>query len=176
MSRLENPHLILGGARSGKSTYAEALVMSMAPPHRYVATAQILDEEMARRVREHRERRGTMWRTIECPVHLADTLLALDQEPAPILVDCLTLWYSNLLLSLEDRAVKAHISSVCDVLHSARSPMFLVSNEVGCGIVPDNALARSYRDLAGWANQRVAAACRAVTYVIAGIPVLLKPR
>lgn len=176
MSRLETPHLILGGARSGKSTYAEALVMSMPPPHRYVATAQILDEEMARRVREHQERRGPTWQTIECPIHLADVLRELDSEPAPILVDCLTLWYSNLLLSLEDPAIKAHVTSVCDVLSSARSPLVLVSNEVGCGIVPDNALARSYRDLAGWANQRIAQACRAVTYVIAGIPMLLKPR
>ncbi len=176
MNQPDTPHLILGGARSGKSTYAESLVLAMTPPYRYVATAQILDAEMARRVEEHQSRRGASWRSIECPVHLSEILRKLDTEPAPILVECLTLWYSNLLLSLRDQEAKAHVMSLCEVLHSTRSPVFLVSNEVGCGIVPDNALARSYRDLAGWANQRIAEVCRSVTYVIAGIPIQLKPR
>ncbi|MEJ5364455.1 MAG: bifunctional adenosylcobinamide kinase/adenosylcobinamide-phosphate guanylyltransferase [Desulfosoma sp.] len=171
-----SPHLILGGARSGKSTQAEALMSAFQPPYRYVATAEILDEEMARRVTEHRSRRGESWRTVECPVALPETLVRLDAEPGPVLVDCLTLWYSNLLLRSGENALRASVGALCDALSSVRSPVLLVSNEVGCGIVPENALARTYRDLAGWANQQVAKACRAVTYVIAGIPVALKPR
>ncbi|WP_448383895.1 bifunctional adenosylcobinamide kinase/adenosylcobinamide-phosphate guanylyltransferase [Desulfosoma sp.] len=176
MNPSPSPHLILGGARSGKSTYAEALVRTFSPPYRYVATAEILDEEMARRVAEHQSRRGDSWRTVECPLALSETLVQLDAEPAPVLVDCLTLWYSNLLLRSGENRARVSVTALCDALSSMRSPVLLVSNEVGCGIVPENALARSYRDLAGWANQQVAKACRAVTYVIAGIPIALKPR
>lgn len=176
MNRPLSPHLILGGARSGKSIHAEALVSAFQPPYRYVATAEILDEEMARRVAEHQSRRGGAWSTVECPMALPETLVRLDAEPAPVLVDCLTLWYSNLLLRSGEKAARASVVALCDALCSVRSPVFLVSNEVGCGIVPENPLARSYRDLAGWANQQVAKACRAVTYVIAGTPVALKPR
>jgi adenosylcobinamide kinase/adenosylcobinamide-phosphate guanylyltransferase len=176
MNRPLSPHLILGGARSGKSTHAEALTRAFSPPYRYVATAEILDEEMARRVAEHQSRRGDSWQTVECPLALPETLVRLDAEPAPVLVDCLTLWYSNLLLRSGENAARTAVSALCDTLSLVRSPVLLVSNEVGCGIVPENALARSYRDLAGWANQQVAKACSAVTYVIAGIPVALKPR
>lgn len=176
MSWPPTPHLILGGARSGKSTYAEKLVMAYVPPYRYVATAEILDEEMASRVLEHQSRRGPSWQTVECPLTLADTLSALDRDPGPVLVDCLTLWYSNLILRFGAIEAKAHVESLCQVLSRASSPVVLVSNEVGWGIVPDNALARSYRDLAGWANQRVAEVCPGVTLVVAGIPVVLKPR
>ncbi len=176
MNRPPTPHLILGGARSGKSTHAEALMSAFSPPYRYVATAEVLDEEMARRVADHQSRRGTLWQTVECPLALPETLVHLAANPAPILVDCLTLWYSNLLLRSGERAVKTSVMALCDVLSTVSSPVLLVSNEVGCGIVPENALARSYRDVAGWANQQVAKACRAVTYVVAGIPLALKPR
>lgn len=176
MNRPLTPHLILGGARSGKSSHAESLMSAFPPPYRYVATAEILDEEMARRVEDHQSRRGASWRTVECPVALPETLERLDAEPAPVLVDCLTLWYSNLLLRSGENAVKTSVRALCEVLSSVSSPVLLVSNEVGCGIVPENALARSYRDVAGWANQQVARACRGVTYVIAGVPVELKPR
>lgn len=176
MNRSVTPHLILGGARSGKSTHAEALMQAFPPPYRYVATAEVLDDEMARRVADHQSRRGASWRTVECPLALPETLERLDAEPAPILVECLTLWYANVLLRSGESAARTSVLALCDVLSSVSSPVLLVSNEVGCGIVPENALARSYRDLAGWANQHVAKVCRAVTYVVAGIPFVLKPR
>ncbi|SMC23583.1 adenosylcobinamide kinase /adenosylcobinamide-phosphate guanylyltransferase [Desulfacinum hydrothermale DSM 13146] len=176
MSAPLTPHLVLGGARSGKSTFAESLVAAFPPPHVYVATAQVLDAEMEARVAAHRARRGSHWRTVECPLDLPQTLSELDREGSPILVDCITLWLSNLLADRGDAGAKDAVERLCRVLEATASPVVLVSNEVGCGIVPANAMARTYRDLAGWANQRLAAACRAVTLVAAGLPWTLKPQ
>lgn len=169
------PHLVLGGARSGKSTYAESLVTAFPPPYVYVATAQVRDAEMEARVAAHRARRGSQWRAVESFLELPATLRELDRRGHPILVDCITLWLSNLLADRGDPGAKEAVLDLCRVLESAVSPLVLVSNEVGCGIVPANALARTYRDLAGWANQRLATACRAVTLVAAGLPLPLKP-
>lgn len=170
----ETPHLILGGARSGKSSYAEALAVAYPAPHIYVATSRVLDEEMAARVRAHRERRADSWKTLECPLELANTLAGLRGQEQAVLVDCLTLWLTNLLLSTPAQAPEEAVSDLVEGIRAVDYPLFLVSNEVGCGIVPDNALARRFRDLAGFANQAVAAACPAVTLMVAGLPLRLK--
>lgn len=169
------PHLILGAARSGKSTYAEQLCTALPPPYVYIATAQVLDEEMDSRVRIHRGRRANSWQTIEAPFDLLHILHSRQGQQAPVLVDCLTLWLSNLLLSESEPGFSAsEVHRLCAFLPEADYPLFLVSNEVGAGIVPDNPLARRYRDLAGFANQAVATACRLVSLVVAGIPLRLK--
>jgi adenosylcobinamide kinase / adenosylcobinamide-phosphate guanylyltransferase len=168
------PHLILGGARSGKSSYAETLLFRLPPPYVYVATATVLDGEMADRVQKHRERRGDSWQTLECPKELVDCLKSLQGSPRPVLVDCLTLWLTNLILDPQTGELSPSIEALCSVIASVDYPLYLVSNEVGGGIVPENALARRFRDWAGWANQRVAAVCPCVTLVVAGLPLPLK--
>jgi adenosylcobinamide kinase/adenosylcobinamide-phosphate guanylyltransferase len=168
------PHLtlVLGGARSGKSRHAEALIERAAPAALYLATAQALDAEMAERIRHHRERRGPRWTTIEEPWALADRLLIEARPERPILVDCLTLWLSNLLLA--ERDVAAAIDGLASALSRLAGPTVLVANEVGLGIVPDNALARAFRDHAGRLNQRVAALADHVVFIAAGLPLVLK--
>jgi adenosylcobinamide kinase / adenosylcobinamide-phosphate guanylyltransferase len=163
--------LVLGGARSGKSRYAESLITALPPPWIYVATAQALDDEMARRIAEHHARRGDGWRTIEAPRNLAQ---ALDGAPegAPTLVDCLTLWLSNVLLA--DAAIDQECDRLDTALSRRRGPVVLVANEVGLGIVPDNALARRFRDAAGRLNQQMAERADSVVFVAAGIPLQLK--
>jgi adenosylcobinamide kinase / adenosylcobinamide-phosphate guanylyltransferase len=173
-SPIPTPHLVLGGARSGKSRYAEALIMAYPAPHVYVATAQVLDDEMHHRVEHHRRRRGPEWETVECPVHLVALLDELTSRDLPILVDCITLWLTNLILDDFGPSPEDSVQALCRVLHQTRHPLILVSNEVGSGIVPDNPLARQYRDLAGFANQQLAEACQAVTLVVAGLPMRFK--
>ena len=169
------PHLILGAAKSGKSSYAEKLCGALAPPHLYIATAQVLDAEMEQRIRRHRLRRDASWQTIEAPLDLVGTLEAQQGRGIPLLVDCLTLWLSNLLLAETSADTpEDQVHRLCNFLPTADYPLFLVSNEVGAGIVPENALARRFRDLAGLANQQAAAACAAVTLVVAGIPMRIK--
>lgn len=173
MTQPKTPHLVLGGAKSGKSSFAERLVSAFPPPYVYIATGQALDGEMEHRIARHRERRGLEWRTIECPLELESTLDSLRGTSSPVLVDCLTLWITNLLLSeLHDPA--ASIGRLAGLVPALDYPLILVSNEVGTGIVPDNALARAFRDLAGEANQRLASVCGSVTYVVAGLPLTLK--
>ena len=164
--------LILGGARSGKSREAEALATASLPPWRYVATAEALDAEMAERIALHRQRRGDGWETHEAPLDLAGAVAALASEPGPILVDCLTLWLSNLMLGGHD--LETAISRFEAALDRARSPVVLVSNEVGLGIVPENALARRFRDEAGRLNQRLAARADRVFLMVAGIKIEVK--
>lgn len=171
--QLATPHLVLGGARSGKSVFAENTIQAFHPPYVYLATAQVLDEEMGERVREHRKRRQGLWDTLESPYQLVENLLELRHDNRPVLVDCLTLWFSNLLLQ-EAGNPQESVNKLVDALKIVDYPLVLVSNEVGGGIVPDNPLARKFRDLAGWANQSVASVCRTVTLVVAGLPVHLK--
>jgi len=163
--------LVLGGARSGKSRYAESLITALPSPWIYVATAEARDAEMAERIAFHRTQRGTGWQTIEAPHDLA---LRLESAPAgtPVLVDCLTLWLSNRMLAEVD--VEAEIVTLEAVLDRRAGPLVLVSNEVGFGIVPDNALARRFRDLQGRLNQRVAAHADRVVLVVAGLPLTVK--
>ena len=167
------PHLILGAAKSGKSLFAENIISKFTPPYIYLATAQVLDEEMRARVREHQKRRSIDWETMESPYGLVESLQGLLGRDTPVLVDCLTLWLSNLLLA-EDSDLEQAVHGLSDFLQVVDYPLVLVSNEVGAGIVPDNRLARRFRDLAGWANQRIAGSCRTVTLVVAGLPLQLK--
>lgn len=162
--------LVLGGARSGKSRYAEGLIAALPPPWVYVATAQAQDHEMAARIRTHRARRGPSWHTIEAPRDLAAALAA--REEAPALVDCLTLWLSNLMLAEAD--IGAEIDELEKSLAAAKSPVVLVANEVGSGIVPDNVLGRRFRDLQGLLNQRIAASADRVVLMVAGLPLAVK--
>jgi adenosylcobinamide kinase / adenosylcobinamide-phosphate guanylyltransferase len=162
--------LVLGGARSGKSRYAESLIVATPPPWIYVATAQALDTEMAERIGHHQARRGAEWHTIEAPNHLAD---AIDAAPAgALLVDCMTLWLANRVLA--EAAIEAETGSVESALARRGGLAVLVSNEVGSGIVPDNALARRFADLQGRLNQRLAARADRVVLVVAGLPLIVK--
>jgi adenosylcobinamide kinase/adenosylcobinamide-phosphate guanylyltransferase len=163
--------LVLGGARSGKSRHAEELVTALSPPWSYVATAQPGDAEMAERIAAHRARRGATWQTIEAPHQLADALAAVPSG-APVLVDCLTLWLSNRMLANAD--LDAEIAGLKRALDGVVGPVVLVANEVGSGIVPDNALGRRFRDLQGALNQRIAARADRVVLMVAGLPLVVK--
>jgi adenosylcobinamide kinase/adenosylcobinamide-phosphate guanylyltransferase len=189
-------HLILGGARSGKTNHAITLASRLADEHRapvvYVATAQALDEEMRHRIDRHRAQRPASWTTVEAPGRLADALSARVglkpdlqvQSSAVLLVDCLTLWLSNALLLDFDEAAPIAPARRWDEERAAflqwlmnhRGVVLLVSNEVGSGIVPASALARRFQDEQGRLNQEVAALCDSVTLVVAGIAVAVKPR
>lgn len=163
--------LVLGGARSGKSRHAEALVEALPTPWSYIATAQAYDDEMRARIAEHRARRPSGWDTIDAPLDLP---AAIGAVPAgrPILVDCLTLWLSNLMLAERDTAAAgAKLLRAC---RAASGPVVLVSNEVGLGIVPENALARRFRDEAGRLHQRLAEQAQRVVFMVAGLPMQVK--
>lgn len=168
--------LVLGGARSGKSAYAEGMIEAGIGDAwegaLYLATAEAGDAEMAARILEHRRRRGPAWRTLEEPLDLAGALSASADPAFPVLVDCLTLWLSNIMGEGGD--VDAGTQALVAVLQDLAGPVVLVSNEVGLGIVPDNALARDFRDRAGRLNQDVAAVAGRVVLVTAGVPLTLK--
>lgn len=164
--------LITGGARSGKSTQAERMTLGLGTPAIYIATAQALDDEMADRIARHRARRGPEWQTVTAPLDLAGALDATDGG-APRLVDCLTLWLSNHMLAEHDW--EAAVDALAGTLGRQRAPVVLVTNEVGAGIVPENALARAYRDAAGLMNQRIATACDELWFCVAGHPLRVKP-
>ncbi len=171
---------VTGGARSGKSFFAEKLAREFASPLCYVATAQSLDSEMDERIRRHRERRGGEWSTIEEPIHLSQALARCDGQYQVVLVDCVTLWLSNLLFKYEDigerceERILEDLQRLKSTLQGMITPVILVSNEVGMGIVPDNSLARMFRDIAGTANQALAGTADEVHVVISGIPLRLK--
>ncbi len=170
MSSLAKLTFVLGGARSGKSRYAESLIAALPPPFTYVATAEAGDEEMTARIKAHRARRGPSWRTIEAPRDLNAALAAC--EKMPVLVDCLTLWLSNLMLAEAD--IDAEVERLEKSLAEAAAPVVLVANEVGSGIVPDHPLGRRFRDLQGILNQRIAARADRVVLMVAGLPLALK--
>lgn len=163
--------LITGGARSGKSTLAERMTLSLGRPAVYVATAEAGDAEMADRIARHQARRGLEWRTHATPLELCAALRATDS--APRLVDCVTLWLSNLMFA--ERDWEAEVAALCDLLPALSAPVVFVTNELGSGIVPENALARRFRDMAGWTNQRLGAACDEVWLCVAGQPLKIKP-
>ena len=165
--------LVLGGARSGKSRYAEARILASPGEPVYIATAQAFDDEMVDRIARHRDDRGAGWRTIEAPLDLPEAIAAESGRGAAVLVDCLTLWTSNLLLADADadRATDRLLAAIA----AHAGPLVLVSNEVGLGIVPDNALSRRFRDAAGRMHQAVAAMVDEVQFVAAGLPLKLKP-
>jgi adenosylcobinamide kinase/adenosylcobinamide-phosphate guanylyltransferase len=164
--------LILGGARSGKSRYAERLVEHAAKCGTYLATAEAGDAEMAERIAAHRARRGPFWRTVETPLALASAIAVHAEPERPILADCLTLWLSNLLLAGKQADEAA--GALCGALRRAAGTVVLVSNEVGMGLVPETLLGRTFRDAAGRLNQEVAALADRVVFVAAGLPLVLK--
>jgi adenosylcobinamide kinase/adenosylcobinamide-phosphate guanylyltransferase len=164
--------LVLGGARSGKSRYAETLILDQASQALYLATSMGLDGEMAQRIAQHRGRRDRRWSTLEEPLALVSALAREARPDRPILVDCLTLWLSNLMH--EDRDIAAETGALVAVLPTLAGTVVLVSNEVGQGIVPDNALARAFRDHAGRLHQAVAAVAESVVFIVAGLPMTLK--
>ena len=162
---------LLGGARSGKSLHAEHLISQFGSPWHYIATAQAFDDEMAERIALHKSRRDSRWTTHNAPLDLTAALDAIP-DGAPLLLDCLTLWLSNVLLA--ERDVAAESRALSHTLARPRGPWFVVSNEVGLGIVPDNALARRFRDDAGRLNQMVAAGADSVLFMVAGLPMKVK--
>ncbi|MCQ8277098.1 bifunctional adenosylcobinamide kinase/adenosylcobinamide-phosphate guanylyltransferase [Acetobacteraceae bacterium KSS8] len=162
--------LVLGGARSGKSRYAEALFESWPAPWLYLATGRAWDDEMRARIALHRDRRDAGWRTREEPVALADALREAGGQP--VLVDCLTLWLTNLIL--EEHDIAAATNALLDALRARDAATVLVGSEVGLGIVPDNALSRRFRDEAGLLHQRIAALADKVVLVVAGLPLVVK--
>jgi adenosylcobinamide kinase/adenosylcobinamide-phosphate guanylyltransferase len=164
--------LVLGGARSGKSRHAEHLALESGLAPVYLATAQALDDEMARRIAAHRARRGPAWRTVEEPL---DLIGSLRRECAPeriVLVDCLTLWLTNLMVA--GREVEAESARLLEALPGLSGPVVLVSNEVGQGVVPDNVMARQFLDHAGSLHQGIAEQADAVVFMTAGLPHRLK--
>ncbi|AJY48315.1 bifunctional adenosylcobinamide kinase/adenosylcobinamide-phosphate guanylyltransferase [Martelella endophytica] len=173
---MTEPHLtclILGGARSGKSRHAEALARAEAGTLHYIATAEAHDAEMAARIARHREDRGDGWVTHEVPIALCDQLERFRADDRPVvIVDCLTLWLTNLILG--DHDVAAAGDRLARVVDRVRYPLFIVANEVGLSIVPENALARRFRDEAGLLNQKIAAVASRVHFVAAGLPLVLK--
>jgi len=161
---------VLGGARSGKSRYAEGLIATLPPPWTFVATAEPGDAEMRARIAAHRARRGSSWQTVEAPHELAEAVVLA--QPMPVLVDCLTLWLSNLMLAKAD--IEAEIARLERALDAASAPVVLVSNEVGSGIVPEHPLGRQFRDQQGTLNQRMAARADRVVLMVAGLPLAVK--
>lgn len=163
--------LVLGGARSGKSRYAQILAMAAPPPWVYVATAQALDDEMRERIEKHKADRGDGWTTIEEPIELSR---ALAQAPAsaPVVVDCITLWLSNLMLGAHD--INAAVARFIKSLDGRRAPTIVVSCEVGSGLVPETPLGRAFRDQAGVVNQRLAVIAHTVLFMVAGLATPLK--
>lgn len=165
--------LVLGGARSGKSRFGEHLIMEAAPPWTYVATGEARDEEMRQRIAAHIARRGAGWVTYEVPLDLGAAIKDIPPD-TPALVDCLTLWLSNIMLA--DRDVDAERAYLCTTLAAAPGPLVLISNEVGLGIVPETPLGRAFRDAQGRLNAEVAAIADHVVFLAAGLPLVLKPR
>ena len=163
-----NITLILGGARSGKSRFAESLCK---PPRSYIATAQAFDDEMRLRIAKHREDRGAQWSTIEAPLDLVGALKTANGD---VLVDCLTLWLTNLVMHEKDAA--AEVSALVERLKPTSNKIVIVSNELGLGLVPEHGMSRHFRDQHGLMNQRVAEVAQCVVFVMAGIPQVIKGR
>lgn len=164
--------LLLGGARSGKSRLAEQLAEKRDGRLVYVATAEAWDDEMKARIAEHKSRRGDRWHSIEAPVAVAEVLRALPADTGVVLIDCLTLWLSNLMHAGRD--LGAETAGLLSAVNAVPFPVLLVSNEVGLGIVPDNKLARDFRDAQGRLNQAVAAVADHAIFMAAGLPLVLK--
>ncbi|VBB46109.1 Bifunctional adenosylcobalamin biosynthesis protein CobP [uncultured Desulfatiglans sp.] len=166
--------LVLGGARSGKSRWAQGHVEGCSRAPLYIATAEVSDDEMAERIRLHQEARGARWRLIEEPLELERAIRSAPPEVDGILIDCLTVWLSNVLLKKGEDAVPAYEARLMQALEERSCLVAAVANEVGMSVVPAHPLGRLFRDLAGWLNQRVAAAADRVVLTVAGLPLVLK--
>ena len=171
-----NSLLVLGGCRSGKSRYAEEWINNRFKRKLFVATlAASNDEEMQARVELHRKRRDDSWLTVEEPLQLAAILDQYQSQADAILIDCLSMWISNCLFAeMTDKTIEQAVTELATTVRNLAVPVVLVANEVGLGVVPDNPLGRRFRDLAGWTNQQLAAACDSVVLVAAGLPLTLK--
>lgn len=165
--------LILGGVRSGKSRHAETLIEASGLEPYYIATAEALDGEMTDRIAQHRERRGAHWQTIEEPLALAEAITQVNAKGRALMVDCLTLWLTNLMV--HERAIEAEIDGLIDVLIKLDGVIMLVSNEVGQGVTPTNKMARTFIDHAGLLHQKLAERADQVLFMTAGLPQQLKP-
>jgi adenosylcobinamide kinase/adenosylcobinamide-phosphate guanylyltransferase len=163
--------LVLGGARSGKSRHAQILAMATPPPWTYIATAQALDDEMRERIAKHKASRGAGWSTIEEPIELPRAVAEAPAQ-APLVIDCITLWVSNLMLGARD--VDAAVARLNESLDSREAPTIVVSNEVGSGLVPETPLGRAFRDQAGLINQHLAVIAHTVLFMVAGLAMPLK--
>ena len=166
--------LILGGARSGKSAHAEALALACGLEPVYLATAEPRDSEMTARIAAHQRQRGPAWRTVDAPVELSSTLADQCTPGTVVLVDCLTLWLSNIMAA--DRNPTVEIENLCTIATDLPGHIVFVANEVGLGIVPDNPMARAFRDHAGILNQQLAASVDKAVFIAAGLPITLKER
>lgn len=170
---------VIGGCRSGKSRQALALAETFAVEQRvFIATCVALDEEMRQRVTAHQKERGGDWQTVEAPLELSQAIATHTAGDTVVLVDCLTLWISNLIMETEARQAEAYVPKIRQLVQSlatVRGPIVLVSNEVGTGIVPENKMARLFRDVVGILNQEIARAATRVIWMVAGIPVKIKP-
>jgi len=165
--------LILGGVRAGKSNFAEKVARE-AGRVVYIATAEALDEEMRERIENHKKRRPSGWKTIESPNNLTESIRQIDSDVDVIIIDCLTVYISNLLAKLSEEEILKNVSEVLNALNDFDGKTIFVSNEVGTGIVPDNKMARDYRDVLGKTNQMVAEAAKEVYLMVAGIQVKIK--
>lgn len=167
---------ITGGARSGKSGYAQQLTEQLPGELLYIAPAQVLDTEMAERVELHRQARGERWSLLEEPLQLAERLPESAQGKSALLLDCMTIWLSNLFFHFDEKTepILAEVDALIAMSKTVSAPFYLVSNELGSGIVPENKMARSFRDLAGTVNQKLAAAADEAWLVVSGLPVRLK--
>jgi adenosylcobinamide kinase/adenosylcobinamide-phosphate guanylyltransferase len=163
---------ILGGARSGKSAFAESLALSSGLKPVYLATGRAFDDEMVERIEGHQDRRGDEWETMEEPLALVDALAHAAIPGRIILVDCLTLWITNLMMA--EANVEKEVKGLSNALEAPKAPIIIVSNEVGQGVVPDNKMAREFVDLSGLAHQHIAARCTHTYLVTAGLPQKLK--
>ncbi|MEK6680460.1 MAG: bifunctional adenosylcobinamide kinase/adenosylcobinamide-phosphate guanylyltransferase [Nitrospirota bacterium] len=174
--RTSNSELIfiLGGARSGKSSFALRLAESIGSRNIYIATAEALDEEMAERIKRHKENRGKDWQVIEAPINITGKLAGLKRKGDVILIDCLTLWVNNQMEKMADKKILKETGSLLKAVKAINKNIIIVSNEVGLGIVPDNPLARRFRDIAGMVNQKIAEAADEVYLMVSGIPVRVK--
>jgi adenosyl cobinamide kinase/adenosyl cobinamide phosphate guanylyltransferase len=168
--------LVIGGAKSGKSRISLDICNGLAKKKVFIATAQALDDEMKERIERHRKERGGDWITVEEPVRIVDSIREVDRTDKVILVDCLTLWINNLFMKHDNSLQPVHqaMDELVEELTNIKGVIILVSNEVGMGIVPENGVARVYRDMAGSLNQRIAGKARKVVTVMAGIPLVLK--
>ncbi len=166
---------ITGGCRSGKSRFALELANRHYQQKIFIATCQDMDPEMAKRIRQHKEQRGLDWKTLEIPIALPDALVSPDNKGGVILVDCLTLWVNNLLAEdlSEDETLK-RVDVLVSAITETSSSVIIVSNEVGTGIVPEHKLARVFRDIIGFANQRLASVADTVVWMVAGIGIPIK--
>ncbi|MEM7276833.1 MAG: bifunctional adenosylcobinamide kinase/adenosylcobinamide-phosphate guanylyltransferase [Pseudomonadota bacterium] len=164
--------LILGGSRSGKSSHAQSLAESLRERQIFIATAQALDDEMEARIARHVADRGSTWSTVEAPLDLSTAITRHLNKDQAIVIDCLTLWLSNIMHA--ERDIESETNRLVNAIANADSPLILVSNEVGMGIVPESALGRRFRDAQGFLNKAVAEACEKVVFIAAGLPLRLK--